>query len=71
MAKNNDTHEYRLKRLESGFEKQNNMLVGDKGILTNHIPHINQTVSSIKGRVNVLISVNIALIVAILATKLL
>lgn len=52
-------------------EKHDKIIFGEHGILTNHIPHIQQSIVSLKTRMSVLTAVNIAAIVlGVLATKL-
>lgn len=68
MVKNDNTVVWRLQCLESRVNTFNDKL--DK-ILENDLPHVNQQVSSLKTRMNVLSVINIgALVVALLVSKL-
>ena len=65
--KNNETLSYRVTKLEEQCEKMENRL---EIIMENHLPHINETLASLKTRITVLTAVNIgALITALLVSK--
>lgn len=67
MTKNGDTLKYRVAQLEKCSEKVEERL---DSIMENHIPHLNEQVSSLKTRIEVLTVVNIgAVILALIINK--
>ena len=64
MAKNGAvTIEWRLKQIENANKHYDEVLFGEHGILTNHIPHMEQDIISLSTKMNILTAVNVAAIV--------
>jgi len=58
--KNNNTINWRVTQLETNYEKLAEKL---DTLLTNDLPHIQRSIASMKTRINVLTTINIAAIV--------
>ncbi len=65
---NNNTVKWRVSQLEANYNNLNNKL---DTIRTNDLPHIQNSITSMKTRINILTAVNIgAILLAVAVTKL-
>ena len=65
---NSNTLKWRVEQLERNYESLDKKM---DNILTNHIPHLHESISSLKTRINVLTAVNVgAIILAIVINRL-
>ncbi len=67
MTRNNSTLAYRVGQLEKETDGLNTKM---DTLLTNHLPHLEQSILEVKTRVNVLTAVNIgAVILGVIVSK--
>jgi hypothetical protein len=69
QSKNNDTTKWRLVQLEIRVDILDHRV---SDLLENHIPHLQEEVTSLKTRITVLTAINVgAIIIALVASKIL
>ena len=69
MTGNNNTLTYRVGQIEKNYETLDNKI---EKLLTNDIPHLQQSMSSLKVRMEVLTAVNVgAIIIGVIVSRML